>query len=142
VLRGLVVLLVIGLVPALGLSWIYELTPEGIKRDAGPLAADLQSSDTGRKLNWATLAVAIFAIGFMATDRMRPAPPVVAPIAAPATAVIPAPTADTDTDTAVGSDTAIRSMLHRSRCCPSPTCPRRATRRTSPTGLPKRFSTR
>ncbi|MEI2419407.1 hypothetical protein V6O07_03970, partial [Arthrospira platensis SPKY2] len=37
VLRGLVVLLVIGLVPALGLSWIYELTPEGIKRDAGPL---------------------------------------------------------------------------------------------------------
>jgi TolB-like protein/Tfp pilus assembly protein PilF len=101
VLRGLVVLLVIGLVPALGLSWIYELTPEGIKRDAGPLAADAQSSDTGRKLNWATLAVAIIAIGFMATDRMRPAPPVVAPTAAPATAVTPAPTADT-----IGSDTA------------------------------------
>jgi hypothetical protein len=38
VLRGLVVLLVIGLVPALGLSWIYEITPEGIKRDAGVLA--------------------------------------------------------------------------------------------------------
>jgi adenylate cyclase len=104
VLRGLVVLLVIGLVPALGLSWIYELTPEGIKRDAGPLAADAQSSDTGRKLNWATLAVAVVAIGFMATDRMRPAPPVVAPTAAPATAVTPAPTSDTDT--AIGSDTA------------------------------------
>jgi adenylate cyclase len=102
VLRGLVVLLVIGLVPALGLSWIYELTPEGIKRDAGPLAAEPQSSDTGRKLNWATLAVAIIAIGFMATDRMRPAPPVVAPTAAPTTAVTPAPTADTDT--AIGSD--------------------------------------
>jgi adenylate cyclase len=104
VLRGLVVLLVIGLVPALGLSWIYELTPEGIKRDAGPLAADAQSSDTGRKLSWATLAVAIIAIGFMATDRMRPAPPVVAPTAAPATAVTPAPIAVMDT--AIGSDTA------------------------------------
>jgi adenylate cyclase len=115
VLRGLVVLLVIGLVPALGLSWIYELTPEGIKRDAGPLAADAQSSDTGRKLNWATLAVAIIAIGFMATDRMRPAPPVVAPTAAPAAAVAPAPTAAADTadrsDTANSVDAASIAVL-------------------------------
>jgi adenylate cyclase len=96
VLRGLVVLLVIGLVPALGLSWIYELTPEGIKRDAGPLAADAQSSDTGRKLNWATLAVAVVAIGFMAMDRMRPTPPIVAPTTAPATAVTPAATDTAD----------------------------------------------
>jgi len=75
VLRGLVVLLVIGLVPALGLSWIYEITPEGIKRDADLSAADLQSPHTGRKLNWATLAVAVLAIGFLAVDRMSPAPP-------------------------------------------------------------------
>ena len=54
VLRGLVVLLVIGLVPALGLSWIYELTPEGIKRDAELSADDLQASTTARKFNWAT----------------------------------------------------------------------------------------
>jgi adenylate cyclase len=108
-LRGLVVLLVIGLVPALVLSWIYELTPEGIKRDAGPLAVDAQSSDTGRKLNWATLAVAIIAIGFMATDRMRPAPPVVA------ATVAPAPTAATDTaaspDEAHSTDAASIAVL-------------------------------
>ncbi len=91
VLRGLVVLLVIGLVPALGLSWIYELTPEGIKRDVGPLAADAQSSDTGRKLNWATLAVAAVAIGFMATDRMRPEQPVAAPAATPSSVAAQAP---------------------------------------------------
>jgi adenylate cyclase len=70
VLRGLVVLLVIGLVPALGLSWIYELTPEGIKRDAGPSAIDAQSSATGRKLNWATLIVALLAIGLLVSDRV------------------------------------------------------------------------
>jgi adenylate cyclase len=75
VLRGLVVLLVIGLVPALGLSWIYELTPEGIKRDTELSASELQSSHTSRKLNWATLAVAVAAIGFMALDRMSPPPP-------------------------------------------------------------------
>jgi adenylate cyclase len=115
VLRGLVVLLVIGLVPALGLSWIYELTPEGIKRDAGPLATDAQSSDTGRKLNWATLAVAVLAIGFLAMDRMRPASPVVAPAAAPPAAVAPAPTAATDTanssDTAHSTDAASIAVL-------------------------------
>jgi TolB-like protein len=93
VLRGLVLLLVIGLLPALGLSWIYELTPEGIKRDTGLSAVDLQSSNTGRKLNWATLAVAVLAIGFMAMDRMRPVP-VAAPAAAPASTVAPVPTAD------------------------------------------------
>jgi adenylate cyclase len=70
VLRGLVVLLVIGLVPALGLSWIYELTPEGIKRDAGASAADTQSSATGRRLNWATLIVAAMAIGLLVSDRL------------------------------------------------------------------------
>lgn len=75
VLRGLVILLVIGFVPALALSWIYELTPEGIKRDAELSAADLQSSTTGRKLNWATLVVAVAAIGFLAVERMSPAPP-------------------------------------------------------------------
>ena len=100
VLRGLVVLLVIGLVPALGLSWIYELTPEGIRRDAGPAVADAQFSDTGRKLNWATLAVAVVAIGFMAMDRMRPPPPVVAPTATPAS------TAAQATGVANGADTA------------------------------------
>jgi adenylate cyclase len=70
VLRGLVVLLVIGLVPALGLSWIYELTPAGIKRDAELTAGDLQASTTGRKLNWATLIVAVVAIGLVVADRL------------------------------------------------------------------------
>jgi hypothetical protein len=34
VLRALVLLLVLGLVPALVFAWLYELTPEGLKRDA------------------------------------------------------------------------------------------------------------
>ncbi len=76
VLRGLVVLLVIGLVPALGLSWIYELTPEGIKRDAG--ASPEQAATTSHKLNWATLVVAVAAIGLVVYDRMTPEAPATA----------------------------------------------------------------
>ncbi len=75
VLRGLVVLLVIGLVPALGLSWIYELTPEGIKRDAG--TSTDQAATTGHKLNWATLVVALLAIGLLVYDRLSPGTPTV-----------------------------------------------------------------
>jgi TolB-like protein/Tfp pilus assembly protein PilF len=75
VLRGLVVLLVIGLVPALGLSWIYELTPDGIKRDAG--ASPEPAATTSHKLNWATLVVAVAAIGLLIYDRLTPEGPVV-----------------------------------------------------------------
>ena len=89
VLRGLVVLLVIGLVPALGLSWIYELTPEGLKREDELSAGDPRPSGTGQKLNWATLVAAVLAIGFIAFDRMSPGPAETSmsePPAAPASA--------------------------------------------------------
>jgi len=72
VLRGLVVLLVIGLVPALGLAWIYELTPEGLKRDTGVTENTEFSATTGHRLNWATLVVAVLAISFLAYDRLVP----------------------------------------------------------------------
>ena len=75
VLRGLVLLLVIGIVPALGLSWIYELTPDGIKRDAGASAE--QTASTSHKLNWATLVVAVAAIALLVYDRMTPEAPAV-----------------------------------------------------------------
>ena len=73
VLRGLVVLLVIGIIPALALSWIYELTPEGIRRDAGESAEPVAS--TSHKLNWATLVVAVGAIALLTYDRLTPEAP-------------------------------------------------------------------
>jgi TolB-like protein/Tfp pilus assembly protein PilF len=72
VLRGLVVLLVIGIVPALGFAWIYELTPEGLKRDTGVTENTEFSATTGHRLNWATLVVAVLAISFLAYDRLVP----------------------------------------------------------------------
>ena len=80
VLRGLVVLLIIGLVPALALSWIYELTPEGIKRDAGA-SPEPAATSTGHKLNWATLVVAIAAIGLLVYDRLTPEAPALPAVA-------------------------------------------------------------
>lgn len=80
VLRGLVLLLVIGLVPALGLAWIYELTPQGLKRDTGVTENTELSAHTGHRLNWATLVVALLAISFLAYDRLVPSDTVSAPV--------------------------------------------------------------
>jgi adenylate cyclase len=33
-LRGVILVLAIGFIPALVFSWVFELTPQGIKRDA------------------------------------------------------------------------------------------------------------
>ena len=99
VLRGLVVLLVLGFVPALVFSWIFELTPEGLKRDTEVRAAGVATEQASRKLNWATLVVATLAIGVFAYDRMAPA---TAPMPAPAATVSPAAT-DPGAPAAVGA---------------------------------------
>ncbi|NGX17687.1 tetratricopeptide repeat protein [Wenzhouxiangella sp. XN24] len=101
-LRGLVVLLVIGFIPALGLAWIYELTPEGLERDTGGSGKPESSAGTGHRLNWATVVVAVLAIGFLALDRLvsedprLPAPEAAAGAAAGAAPAEPAAPAAAD----------------------------------------------
>lgn len=72
VLRGLIVLLVLGFVPALVFSWIYEFTPEGLKRDSGAGPGSAFNAGTGRKLNVATIIAAVLAVGVIALDRLLP----------------------------------------------------------------------
>jgi len=47
ILRGIIILLAIGFVPALIVSWVFELTPEGLVRDEDRIAAGLPSGGTG-----------------------------------------------------------------------------------------------
>jgi len=72
VLRVLVILIAIGFVPALMFSWVFELTPEGLKRDA----ADGQNPETRaagqRRLDIATMLVAGLAIALLLGDRLWP----------------------------------------------------------------------
>ncbi|HRO88184.1 MAG TPA: hypothetical protein PLI48_03345 [Gammaproteobacteria bacterium] len=72
VLRGLIVLLVLGFVPALVFSWIYEFTPAGLKRDSGAAPGSAFNAATGRKLNVATIVAAALAVGVIALDRLLP----------------------------------------------------------------------
>jgi len=71
-LRGIIVVLAIGFVPALVFAWAFELTPDGLKRDKDAQAGPAAKQQTAHKLNWATLIAAVLAIGLLVADRMMP----------------------------------------------------------------------
>jgi TolB-like protein/Tfp pilus assembly protein PilF len=72
--RSIVLLLAIGFVPALVFAWVFELTPEGIKRDAEVTAAESIAPQTARRMDRMIIAVLVLALGFFAFDRFVLAP--------------------------------------------------------------------
>ena len=67
ILRFIILALAIGFVPVILFSWVYEITPEGIKKDNQVDRQASISSATGRKISIATvvLLVAIVALTFL-----------------------------------------------------------------------------
>ena len=62
-------LLLIGFIPALILAWAFELTPEGIKREKEVDRNQSITSRTGRKLDFAIIAILVIALGYFAWDK-------------------------------------------------------------------------
>lgn len=96
----LVALLAIGLVPVLIFSWVYELTPEGLKRESEIDPARSITGETGQKLNLITIGLLAIAICVVIIDRLlldQPQPAtqevVTEPYAEPA---LPAPTTEAE----------------------------------------------
>jgi adenylate cyclase len=76
VLRGLIILLALGFVPTLVFAWVFEWTPDGIRLDSEARQTTDRERRSADKLNWATLVVALLAIGFLVLDRvLLPATP-------------------------------------------------------------------
>jgi TolB-like protein len=70
-MQMLIVLLLIGLPVVLFLAWIYELTPEGVKK-AKDLPADMPKDPrSGKTLNRLTLAALIIAVGWLSWDKFQ-----------------------------------------------------------------------
>ena len=87
VLQSLVVLLAVGLVPALVFSWLYELTPEGLKRDAEAEVDANTAKRTARRMDRAIVVGLLVVIALMVVERVwfagRDAPSTANPPAAP-----------------------------------------------------------
>lgn len=74
VMKALVVLLAIGFVPALVFAWVFELTPQGFKRDEDVKAQESIAPQTAQRLNRTIIVVLILALGYFAVDKFVLAP--------------------------------------------------------------------
>ena len=72
--RTIVVLLAIGFVPAVIFSWIFELTPEGLKRDQDVAPEQSITPQTGRRMDRMIIVVLVLALGYFAFDKFAITP--------------------------------------------------------------------
>ena len=74
VMKTLVGVLAVGLVPALIFSWVFELTPQGLKRDEDVKPEESIAPQTTRRMNRLIIAVLVLALGYFAVDKFVLAP--------------------------------------------------------------------
>jgi TolB-like protein len=74
--KAVVALLVLGFIPVMIVSWVYEMTPGGLKREADVEPDASVTAHTARKLDMAVILMLAVAIVLFAMDRYVAAPAV------------------------------------------------------------------
>ena len=74
VLRALIIVLALGFVPALIFAWVFELTPQGLKRDAEVKPEESIAPQTARRMDRLIILVLICALVYFAFDKFVLAP--------------------------------------------------------------------
>ena len=72
--RSIVIVLALGFVPALVFAWVFELTPDGIKRDAQVDPAQSIAPQTARRMDRIIVAVLLLALVYFGFDKFVLAP--------------------------------------------------------------------
>ena len=85
--RFVVIVLALGFLPALIISWAYELTPEGLKREKDVVRDASITRITAKRMDGITIGLIVVALAFIMADRMWLSPKL---------AVQPAPITDTE----------------------------------------------
>jgi TolB-like protein len=104
----IVIVLAIGFIPAMVLAWVFELTPDGIRRDADADHDTAAMRNFGRRGDRIVIAILAIAVVFFAVDKFWPTNP------APSIAVLPFTNVSADpaqAQFATGMTTQLRSML-------------------------------
>lgn len=99
--RMVILLLVIGFVPALIFAWAFEMTPEGIKRERNVDRSESIARHTGQKLDRAIIVVLALALSYFVYDKFSGE---VEPVAGS-----PAQVSETDSAAATGVETALEA---------------------------------
>ncbi|TJY59392.1 hypothetical protein E4T66_13430 [Sinimarinibacterium sp. CAU 1509] len=74
VLRTLVLVLALGLIPALVFSWLFELTPEGFKLDSDVAPSQSIAPQTARRMDRAIIAALTLALVYFCIDKFALTP--------------------------------------------------------------------
>ena len=68
-IKSLIVLLLLGLPLALIFAWVYEMTPEGIKKEKDVDRSQSITPQTGRRIDRVIIAMLVVALAFFAFDK-------------------------------------------------------------------------
>jgi TolB-like protein/Tfp pilus assembly protein PilF len=103
-----VLLLALGFFPVLIFAWVYEMTPEGLKREVDIDRSQSVTPDTGKKINTLIIVLLVLAIAGLVADRLIPessldtdvatADPISAPVATDDRSIAVLPFADLSRD--------------------------------------------
>ena len=74
VMKTLVGILAVGFIPAMIFAWIFELTPDGLKRDAEVIPSESIAPQTARRMERLIIALFAFALIFFGVDKFVLAP--------------------------------------------------------------------
>ena len=105
VVRWLIIGLGLGVFPVMLVSWLFELTPEGLRLDRGPQEESPENARAGRRTDQLTIVLLLLAVGFSAVKQFvlpqRVSAPVETTASAPPPPVVvyalpPTPTAPVD----------------------------------------------